>query len=350
MSTAGALLGRIQPGRRATRHREDAARWVAALRRGAGLLRTGLPPVEAWRTVAVWELEAAPACPRTAAVCCLGHALETLAATLRVGADPARVPSPDHVEQWDTFLGILALSAQTGVAAGAAVESLAHALDAHRDAQAAADGALAGPRASVRLLRWLPLGGLGLAWLLGAGPATLLGSLWGWLTLSAGLMFAMAGQVWTRRLIERARPSGATLEAAVLLDLLSGLVRGGRGELAALGDLSAVTPGARGLAAVVLRLQWGSAWSAAWSAVADREALVCLSRHLRPLFRTGVAGGATLAVAAAAVRSQARRASDQAAEELAVKLVVPVGLCHLPAFVCVGVVPLMVAILSGPAG
>ena len=44
---------------------------------------------------------------------------------------------------------------------------------------------------------------------------------------------------------------------------------------------------------------------------------------------------------------RARRADGRAAEELAVRLVVPLGLCQLPAFVCWGVAPMALALLGG---
>ena len=52
----------------------------------------------------------------------------------------------------------------------------------------------------------------------------------------------------------------------------------------------------------------------------------------------------------AAVRQQTRRADERAAEELAVRLVMPLGLCLLPAFVCWGVVPVVMALLGAGPG
>ena len=41
--------------------------------------------------------------------------------------------------------------------------------------------------------------------------------------------------------------------------------------------------------------------------------------------------------------------SERAAEELAVRLVMPLGLCLLPAFVCWGVIPVVMALLGAGA-
>ena len=94
----------------------------------------------------------------------------------------------------------------------------------------------------------------------------------------------------------------------------------------------------------VLRL--GLPWDAAWPA--DRE----LNRELRDL-RDALEFTATSATASATVlrgqaelvrRAQYRRA-ERAAEALAVQLVLPLGLCFLPAFMCWGVVPVLMSLL-----
>ena len=78
-------------------------------------------------------------------------------------------------------------------------------LEAEDDAEAARQTALAGPRATVRLLTWLPLSGLGLGLLLGVDPvATLLGNPWGLLALAAGAVLTTAGRLWSSRLVRAA--------------------------------------------------------------------------------------------------------------------------------------------------
>ena len=78
-------------------------------------------------------------------------------------------------------------------------------LETEDDAEAARQTALAGPRATVRLLTWLPLSGLGLGLLLGVDPvATLLGNPWGLLALAAGAVLTTAGRLWSSRLVRAA--------------------------------------------------------------------------------------------------------------------------------------------------
>lgn len=78
-------------------------------------------------------------------------------------------------------------------------------LEAEDDADAARQTALAGPRATVRLLTWLPLLGLGLGVLLGVDPvAVLSGTPLGLAALAAGLTLTAAGRIWSSRLVRTA--------------------------------------------------------------------------------------------------------------------------------------------------
>lgn len=78
-------------------------------------------------------------------------------------------------------------------------------LEAEDDAEAARQTALAGPRATVRLLTWLPFLGLGLGLLLGVDPVeVLLGTPWGVAALAAGLALTVAGRFWSARLVRAA--------------------------------------------------------------------------------------------------------------------------------------------------
>lgn len=78
-------------------------------------------------------------------------------------------------------------------------------LEAEDDAEAARQTALAGPRATVRLLTWLPFLGVGLGMLLGVDPAdVLLGTPFGLAALAAGLVLTAAGRIWSARLVRAA--------------------------------------------------------------------------------------------------------------------------------------------------
>ncbi len=71
-----------------------------------------------------------------------------------------------------------------------------------------------------------------------------------------------------------------------------------------------------------------------------RRAALCLAQ------RAGVPAAGLLRRAAEDVRDDAAATGLAAAERLAVRLVLPLGTCVLPAFVLVGVVPVVVGVLS----
>ncbi|MEE9094501.1 type II secretion system F family protein [Pseudarthrobacter phenanthrenivorans] len=78
-------------------------------------------------------------------------------------------------------------------------------LEAEEDSDAARQTALAGPKATVRLLTWLPLMGLGLGAALGVDPlATLLGTPLGLAALMGGVVLTLAGRAWSARLVSAA--------------------------------------------------------------------------------------------------------------------------------------------------
>lgn len=78
-------------------------------------------------------------------------------------------------------------------------------LEAEDDADAARQTALAGPKATVRLLTWLPVLGLGLGMVLGVDPlGILLGNAVGVAALTTGVVLTVAGRVWSSRLVSSA--------------------------------------------------------------------------------------------------------------------------------------------------
>jgi tight adherence protein B len=75
-------------------------------------------------------------------------------------------------------------------------------LEVEDDADAARQTALAGPKATVSLLTWLPVMGLGLGMALGVDPlAMLFGTPLGMAALTAGVALTIAGRIWSARLV-----------------------------------------------------------------------------------------------------------------------------------------------------
>jgi pilus assembly protein TadC len=80
----------------------------------------------------------------------------------------------------------------------------------------------------------------------------------------------------------------------------------------------------------------------AWSEVP--EELAGLGRTLVRAGESGSAVGSALRALAAESRSAARAATETAVHRAGVWVLAPLGLCFLPAFVCLGVVPLVLGI------
>ncbi|WP_322781005.1 type II secretion system F family protein [Frankia sp. Cas4] len=88
---------------------------------------------------------------------------------------------------------------------------LAAVVRAEQEKDGEVSAALAGPRASGRLIAALPLAGIGLGILIGASPLdVLLGTPVGTICLAVGAMLDLAGLAWINRLTETARSRGET--------------------------------------------------------------------------------------------------------------------------------------------
>ena len=119
------------------------------------------------------------------------------------GGSPA--PQAALAVFWEELAACLTVAERSGAPLAAVLARYAAQLERGLDVAAARETALAGPRATMRLLTWLPVAGIALGYLLGTDPlAALLGSPLGWAAGSAGLLLALAGRVWSRRLVARA--------------------------------------------------------------------------------------------------------------------------------------------------
>lgn len=112
---------------------------------------------------------------------------------------------------WLDIAACFTVCEASGAPVAAVLERLATTLEVDHDAAAQRETALAGPKATVMLLSWLPLVGLGLGMLMGVDPlGALFGSPVGWAVLGSGLGFAVVGRFWSARMIrDAAGPAAA---------------------------------------------------------------------------------------------------------------------------------------------
>jgi len=147
-----------------------------------------------------------------------------------------------------------------------------------------------------------------------------------------------------------AEPARAEPEVVIVLDLLDVAIASGVSLPRALGVVGVALGGARGqaLGAAGSALLLGASWRAAWAGVPAE--LAAVADTLAPSWTAGAASGPALR-AAAEQRRRARRAHlRSAAGALGVRLVLPLGLCFLPAFLLVGLVPMMLGLARGLFG
>lgn len=155
------------------------------------------------------------------------------------------------------------------------------------------------------------------------------------------------GRPWAAR---RAEPVEDEADAAVLLDLTAALLSAGVGIEAALNRLAVSVPGAEPLGRVHHALAAGAPWAQAVDLVAGHPELVGYCEHLSFAYATGAPSASMLQAAAEQARAQRRQDSERRAEELGVKLMLPLGACFLPAFILVGVVPVVISMLPETLG
>lgn len=255
----------------------------------------------------------------------------------------------------------LRMSESAGAPLATSLERAAEHAEERIDALLGRQSALAAPRATGRILSWLPLLGLGLGVLMGSDPVGVLtGSILGVLTGLLGLGLAFAGRRWTAALVHRAEVESAAsngteqtsnvplVDTALVLELLAAQLRAGLAPLAALGTLAEAL-NSRPLHAVCQRLQMGSGWGSAWSGSAAGT-FGELRDALAPAYTGGAPSTALLLSLADAHRLNERRAAERAAGKLSVALVVPLGLCSLPAFICLGIMPILISLLPTLTG
>jgi Flp pilus assembly protein TadB len=186
------------------------------------------------------------------------------------------------------------------------------------------------------------------ALLAGAAVALIVG---GWVGVLAGVSLAFAVDYGLRRL-----PSGAShqerLRAAADLplaaDLLAAALRAGAPVDRAATAVGTAIGGPLGvrLVRVGRALRLGAAPDEAWRYLTD---VAEADRVVRAAVRSSVSGAAlagSLSRLADDLRSARATAADAAARRAGVLVVLPLGLCFLPAFVLAGLVPVIVSVLD----
>lgn len=110
---------------------------------------------------------------------------------------------------WSELAACFDIAEASGCPLADVLTRFAAQLEVEDDAHAARQTALAGPKATVALLTWLPVLGLGLGAALGVDPLSVLfGTPLGLAALAAGAGLTVAGRIWSAKLVATAAAAG----------------------------------------------------------------------------------------------------------------------------------------------
>jgi tight adherence protein B len=190
----------------------------------------------------------------------------------------------------------------------------------HRDV----DAALAGPRSTARFVGIMPVVGLGFGGLLGFDTlGVLFGTVPGLICLGTGAGLSVLAARWTGILVARARPT--RLSPGLMAQLVAiGLAGGG-----SIGRARAL--------ALAAQQRCGLDLSDDLESV---DEVLALSR------RAGVPAADLLRSESQQARREAATEAQAKAASLGTTLMMPLGACVLPAFMLLGVAPMMISIFS----
>src|SRR5699024_10685387 len=143
------------------------------------------------------------------------------------------------------------------------------------------------------------------------------------------------------------KPTPTYIDPALVLDVMAQLFSAGTSLPAGLQAVGTHLPGCQPLTLVADQLLLGMDWDIAWQHVQDDPQLKQLGDELRFVHISAVPSAHILTTAATALRANRKRMAEQLAQELSIRLVLPTGICMLPSFILLGIIPMVLALLPG---
>jgi pilus assembly protein TadC len=188
---------------------------------------------------------------------------------------------------------------------------------------------------------------LGAGWLVGGGVVG----------LGLGLIGAVVLAWWRRRRRAVDAVSDADLRAAarqlpLAADLLAACIAAGAGPVIAAQAVGEALGGpvGGGLARGAAEVRLGGEPATAWRRLAAVPGAASLARLLERADTSGLPAAGPVARLAADARAEWARAGTARARRAAVLVTAPVGLCFLPAFIAVGIAPVVIGLAGGALG
>ncbi|MFG3586573.1 type II secretion system F family protein [Streptomyces sp. NPDC047990] len=195
--------------------------------------------------------------------------------------------------------------------------------------------------------RWLPPAGAVCAgWVLVGGPAGVV----------TGLVAAFGIVRWRRRRgpapEEECDRAWAARQLPLAADLVAACVAAGADPVAAARAVGEALGGPVGerLARGAAEVRLGGEPADAWRRLASIPGAGGLARLLERAGESGVPAAVPVARLATEARAERGRSATARARRAAVLVTVPVGLCFLPAFLAIGVLPVVIGLADGVLG
>lgn len=306
---------------------------ASIVQRLAVLLSAGVAPGSAWGYLA--ESQSGPMGERLAAIAAGSMSGSIAEAILGVLAQPGdagearrRAPMTSEDVAWRGLAAAWLVATDAGASLAPSLRDLAESLRDLARTQRELGVALAGPAATAKMVMALPVVGVLFGLALGFDTlGTLFGTAPGGICLALGVALMVAARGWNRRLLQSATPKKLT--PGLHLGLLAIAVSGG----ASIGRARLAVAAARARCALV-----------------DDDSDAVIDEVLELSRRAGVPAAALLRSEAEQARRAARSDAEEQAAKLNVTLMLPLGLCVLPAFMLLGVAPLMIAVISSTVG
>lgn len=280
----------------------------------SALLKAGVSPQRVWPAIAKMERNSV--------------ALRSIVTRITDGQPVADALAAQQGEHWRVIAVAWHLATVTGASLAPVLERIAQALDDIDRVARRRDVLLSGPRATIRLVASLPIVALLLGAALGANPFAVFASGLGVVLAVLGVGLLAFGVWWARRMIR-------SLENSVwVAGLESDLV------------WVAVSGGCPPDNAVKRVVDCADRARAGWVRLAELSVGASVRAAMQQASAIGTPVASMLQSHASSQRANALTVLEQAAERLAIRVLLPVGLCVLPSFIVLGVVPVLISVMG----
>ncbi|WP_246210343.1 type II secretion system F family protein [Nocardioides piscis] len=187
--------------------------------------------------------------------------------------------------------------------------------------------------------------------LCGAGAAVFLGGVLGVVAAPAAALAAWVALARSVPGAIRRERLAAQRELPHVVDLFACALRSGASPIGALAAVASACPGptATRVEGVLARLRMGVDPAVVWGGLADDDILAPLGRVLERAESRGTSVADAVEALADDLESASLAAVEDRARAVGVKAAVPLGLCLLPSFLVLGIVPVVAGLLSSLA-